>query len=168
MTSSSDSSSLYTSTVQPGPSLLMQHFAPPSPLNLLSPFRPFCIFSLTSASCSWLSLYTSCFLFPLILSGLFNGMPAVSKPEALNCYTFFRLIPLTIFVSRNLTLTHLFLFGSLDSLLCHLIAPTPGLALSLLMPGTLAAASSSSSGRAFPFLNFLRPLFLRLIPTLIM
>ena len=34
-------------------------------------------------------------------SGLFNGMLGVSEPGALNCYTFFRLIPLTLFVSRN-------------------------------------------------------------------
>ena len=37
----------------------------------------------------------------------------------------------------------------------------------LMMPRTLAAASSFSSGRAYPFLNFLPPLFLRLIPALI-
>ena len=40
--------------------------------------------------------------------------------------------------------------------------------LFLLMPRMLAAALSFSSGRAYPFLNFLPPLFLRLIPTLIM
>ena len=34
-------------------------------------------------------------------SGSFNGMLGVSKPGALNCYTLFRLIPLTLFVSRN-------------------------------------------------------------------
>ena len=65
-------------------------------------------------------------------------------------------------------LTHLPLSGFLDSLLWVLIAPTPGLAFSLLIPHTLAAASSFLSGRAYPFLNFLPPLFLRLIPTLIM
>ena len=36
------------------------------------------------------------------------------------------------------------------------------------MPRTLAAALSFSSGRAYPFLNFLPPLFLCSIPTLIM
>ena len=60
------------------------------------------------------------------------------------------------------------LSGFLDSLLCVLIAPTPGLAFSLLMPHTLAATSSFSSGRAYPSLNFLPFLFPRLIPTLIM
>ena len=34
-------------------------------------------------------------------------MLRVSKPGALNCYTLFRLIPLTLFVSRNLTLIYL-------------------------------------------------------------
>ena len=68
---------------------------------------------------------------PLTLSGFFNGMLAVSKPGARNCYTIFRLIPLTLFVSRNLTLTHLPLSRSLDSLLCNLIALTTGLAISL-------------------------------------
>ena len=42
------------------------------------------------------------------------------------------------------------------------------LAFSLLIPRTLAAALSFSSGRAYLFLNFLLPLFLHLIPTLIM
>ena len=72
-------------------------------------------------------------------------------------------------MSRNPILTSLPLFGFLDSLLCILIAPTPSLTFSLLIPHTLAAALSSiSSGRVYPFLNFLLPLFLLLIPTLIM
>ena len=71
---------------------------------------------------------------PLTLSEFFNGMLGVSEPGALNSYTFFRLILLTSSVSRNLILTHLPLFGSLDSLLCDLIAPTPGVAFSLVMP----------------------------------
>ena len=54
------------------------------------------------------------------------------------------------------------------SLLCILIARTPALAFSLLMPRMPAAALSISSGRAYPFLNFLPPLFLCSIPTLIM
>ena len=51
-------------------------------------------------------------------------MLGVSEPGALNFYTLFRLIPLTLFVFRNLTLTYLPLSGSLDSLLCDLIAAT--------------------------------------------
>ena len=51
--------------------------------------------------------------------GFFNGMLAVSEPGALNCYTLSCLIPLNLFVSKNLTLTHLPLSGSLGSLLCN-------------------------------------------------
>ena len=54
-------------------------------------------------------------------------MLGVSEPGALNCYTLFHLIPLTLFVSRNLTLIYLLLSGSLDSLLCDPMAPTPNL-----------------------------------------
>ena len=96
----------------------------------------------------------------LTLSGFFNGMLEVFDPGALNYSTFFRPILSTLPASRNPILTHLPLSGFLDSLLCVLIAPTPGLAFSLVMPRTLAAA--------YPFLNFLPPLFLRSIPTLIM
>ena len=108
------------------------------------------------------------FLFPLTPSRFFNGMLEVFKPGTLNCFTFFYPIPLTLFVSRNPILTPLSLFGSLDSLLCVLIAPNPGLAFSLVMPRTLAAASLFSPGRAYLFLNFLPPLSLCLILTLIM
>ena len=82
-------------------------------------------------------------------------MLGVSEPGALNYYTLFHLIPLTSFVSRNLTLIHLLLSVSLDSLLCDLIAATPDLLFFLLMLQTLAAASSFSSGRAYPSLSFL-------------
>ena len=172
VTSSSDFSSWYTSTAQFGPLLLMQHSKSTIFLNLLSPFRPLRILSLctlTTASCSWLFLFTSCFLFPsLTPSGLFNGMLGVSEPGALNWYTLFRLIPLTLFVSRNLTLIYLPLSGSLDSQLCDPMAPPPDLIFYLLMLQTLAAASSFSSGRTYRSLSFLPPLFLRLTPTLIM
>ena len=132
MTSSSNSSSWYTITAQSGPLLLMQHLHPPSSSNLLSFFRPLCIFSLctlTTASCSWLFLFTSCLLFPsLTLSGFFNGILEIFKPGALNYYTLFRLIPLTLFISRNLILIYLPFFRSLHSLLFDFMAPTPDLA----------------------------------------
>ena len=163
MTPSLDSSDRYTSTVQSGPpstdAALTRHprlqtsYPPsaPSPPSL-APGRP----SMPPA-----------FSPPLTLSGFFNGMLEVSVPGALNYFTFSRPIQSTISASRNPILTHLPLSGFLDSLLCVLIAPTPGLAFSLLMPRTPAAASFSSA-RAYPFLNFLPPLFLRSIPTLIM
>ena len=167
--SSSDSCSWYTSTPNLAPSLLMQHLHPTLAFKPLILFRPLCIFSLctlTTASCSWLFLFTFCFLFPsLTPSGFFNGMLGVSEPGALNCYTLFRLIPLTLLVSRNLTLIYLPLSGFLDFLLCNAIAPTPDPVFFLLMSQTLAAASSFSLGRAYPSLNFLPPLFLCLTPT---
>ena len=54
-------------------------------------------------------------------------MLEVFEPGALNYFTFFCPSLLTLFVSRNPILTHLPLSGFLDSLLCVLIAPTPGL-----------------------------------------
>ena len=153
------------------PPVLMCSSALPSSSNLLSPFCPPRIFSrstFTTVSCSWMFFYISCLLFPLTPLGFFNGMLEVSDPGALNYYTLFCLILLTLFVCRNLTLTHLPLSGFLGFLLCVLIAPTPGLTFSLPISRMLAAASSFSSGRACPSLNFLPPLFLRSIPTLIM
>ena len=111
----------------------MQHLHPTLIFKPLIFFRPLCIFSLctlTTASCSWLFLFTSCFLFPsLTLSGFFNGMLGVFKPGTLNYHTLFRLISLTLYICRNLTLIYLPLSGSLDSLLCDPMAPTPGLVL---------------------------------------
>ena len=105
---------------------------------------------------------------PQTLLGFFNGILGVSKPGALNFYAFFGLIPLTLSESRNLTSIYLPLSGLLDSLLCDLIALTPGLAFSLQIPRTLVASSSFLSGRVYLSLNFLPPFFLRLTSTLIM
>ena len=90
-------------------------------------------------------------LLSLTLSGFFNGMLEVSVPGALNYFTFFHPILSTLSASRNPILTSLPLSGFLDSLLCVLIALTPGLAFFLLMPCTVAAALSFLSGRAYPF-----------------
>ena len=111
-----------------------------------------------------------CFSIPpassptLTPSGLFNGMLEVSKSGALSCYTLFRLLLLTLSISTNSTFTHLPLSGILDSLLWDLIALTPGLAFYLPIPCTLAVALSFSPARAYPSLNFLPHLFLRLTP----
>ena len=67
VTQSSDSSDIYTSTVQSGPSLLMPHSRLLSSPNLLSPICLFYIFSLcplTSIPYSWLSFCASYLLFP--------------------------------------------------------------------------------------------------------
>ena len=172
MTSFSDSSSLYTFTAQSGPLPLMQH----SHSTLAFKPYPFSAAFVSSSSAPLPPPHAlGCFSLPpafsspsLTPSGFFNGMLGVSAPGALNYYTLFRLIPLILFISRILTLIYLPLFGSLDSLLCDLIAPTLDLVFFLLMSQTLAAASSFSSSRAYSPLSFLPPLFLRLAPTLIM
>ena len=76
-------------------------------------------------------------------------------PGALNYFTFYCPILSTLSASRKPILTHLPLSESLDFLLCALIAPTPDLVFSLLIPHTPAAALSFSSDRAYPFLSFL-------------
>ena len=166
------SSDTYTSTVQSGPPLLMLH----SRITLVSKllihhlfflyFLPLPLHHRPLLLAILLHLLPP--LLPMTLSGFFNGMLEVFEPGALNYFTFSRPILSTLSASRNIILTLLPLSGFLDSLLCVLIAPTPGLAFSLLMPRTPAVVSSFSSDRAYPFLNFLPPLFLCLIPTLIM
>ena len=106
-------------------------------------------------------------LHPLTPSGFFRGVLELSKPGALNFHTFFCLIPFTLSVSGNLASINLSLSGSLGSLLCDLVVPAPGLALSLLMSRTLAAMSSCLSGRACPSRSILPPLFLCWTPALI-
>ena len=172
LTPSSDSSNMYTSTVQSGPPSANAalsphhhlqtsyppsvHFSSPPPAPSPPPLAPGCPSASPVSS------------LPLTPSGFFNGMLEVFEPGALNYFTFSRPILSILSASRNPILTHLPLSKFLNSLLCALIAPTPGLAFSLLMPRTLAAVSSFSSGRAYPFLNSLPSFFLCSIPTLIM
>ena len=82
-------------------------------------------------------------------------MQGISEPGALNYYFLSQNILLTSSVFRNPTLTNLPLFRFQDSLLCDLITLTPSLEFFL---STLAVASSFSSGRDYPSLNFLPPL----------
>ena len=127
VTTSSDSSDMYTSTVQSGYPLLMLHSRPTLVSKPLISHLPI-LYLLHHCPCSWPSLYASC--LPLTSSGFFNGMLEVFKPGALNYFIFSRPILSTLSASRNPILTHLPLSGFLDSLLCVLIAPTPGLAFS--------------------------------------
>ena len=116
------------------PTLTFKPLIPLSPTLCLLPLHPHHRLMLLAVSLHLL-------LLPLPTpSGFFNGILGVFKPGALNFYTFYRLIPLTLYVSRNLTSIHLSLFGSLDSLLCDLIAPTLGLVISFLMPHMLVAS----------------------------
>ena len=178
MPSFSDSSILYTLTVLPhlcAPLCQCSAPTPPSPPNLLSFFHTHRV-SYTHPSALSAPPHVSsgflCLLLPLSSltpSGFLNGMLKVSIQGALNYFTLSRIILLTLFISRNLTVIHLPLSGSLNSLLSDLIAPTLDLAFSLLTPLTLAAASDSfSSDRVYLSLNFLPPFFLRLTPTLFM
>ena len=121
-TSPSASSGLYTYTVLPSTNAAL----PPHP-RLQTSYPP----SVSSSSApSPPPLAPGCPSTPpvssyLTLSGFFNRMLVIFEPGALNCYIFFRSILLTLSVSRNLISTHLPLFsGSLNSLLCDLIAPT--------------------------------------------
>ena len=152
---SSDSSDMYTSTVESGPPLLMLHSRPTLVFKLLIPHLPILyLLSLPShhrPSFLAILLHLLPPLLPLTLSGFFNGMLEVFEPEALNYFTFFHPILSTLSAFRNTILTPLPLSGFLDSLLCVLIAPNPSLAFSLLTPRTLAVVSSLSSGRAYFF-----------------
>ena len=139
---------MYTSTVQYDLPLLMLHYRPSLVFKPLIPHLPI-IYLLplppTTVSCFWMSFCASCSSPPpLILTGFFNGMLEFFEPGALKYSTFFRPILSTLSASRNPILTHLPFSGFLDSLLCVLIAPTLGLAFSLVIPRTLATALSFS------------------------
>ena len=108
MASSSDSSSWYTSSAQSGPSgplLLMHHSHSILAFKPFIPFPPTLFFLRLHPHHRLMLLAVSLYLLLLLplstLSGFFNGMLGIFEPGALNCYTFFRLIPLTLFVSRN-------------------------------------------------------------------
>ena len=172
VTPSSDSSDMYTSTVQSSPASAnaalsphhrLQTSYPPSAHSISSPSAP-----PPPPLAPGYSSAPSASTPPLTLSGFFNGMLEVLEPGALNYSTFFCPILSTLSAFRNPILIHFPLSRFLGSLLCALIVPTPGLAFSLLILRTLVAVSSFLSGRAYFSLNFLPPLFLRLIPTLIM
>ena len=106
-------------------------------------------------------------LLSLTHSGIFNEMPKIFKLETLNFSTLSRSILWTVSVSRNLNSTRLSLSKFLDTLLCNLIALTPGMAAFFLITRTPAMVSSFLSCRDHFSLNFLHPLPLRLTPTLI-
>ena len=169
---SSDSSIWYTFIAQSGPLLLVQHLHPTLIFKPLILFPPtLYLFPLHPHHRLMLLAVSPYFLLSLALPNPLRVLQlnaGVFKPGAPNYYTLFRLIPLTLYISRNLTLIYLPLFRSLDSLLCDPMAPTPDLVFFLLMSQTLAAASSFSSSRAYPSLIFLPSLFFRLTPTLIM
>ena len=106
VTPSSDSSDMYTSTVQSAPppllmlhsrltlvsKLLIPHFPNLYLLPLPLHHRPLLLAILPGLPPP---------LLPLTLSGFFNGMLEVFEPGTLNYFTFFRLILSTFSASRN-------------------------------------------------------------------
>ena len=108
VTFSLNSSIWYTFTAQSGPSgplLLMHHSHPILTFKLLILFPPTLFLLPLHPHHRLMLLAVSLYLLLLLPlsnpSGFLNGMLGISEPGALNCYTFFRLIPLTLFVSRN-------------------------------------------------------------------
>ena len=114
VTPSSDSSDMYTSTVQSSPASAN---AALSPHSRLLTYYPRYAHSISSPSAPLhrplLLAFLLCHLppFPLTLSRFFNGMLEVFEPGALNYSTFFRPILSTLSAFRNPILTPLPLSG---------------------------------------------------------
>ena len=83
----------------------MHHSHPILAFKLLIPFPPTLYLLPLHPHHRLMLLAVSLYLLLLLPlstpSRFFNGMLRISEPGSLNCYTFFRLIPLTLFVSRN-------------------------------------------------------------------
>ena len=131
MTFSSNSSHMYTSTVQSGPPLPILHSRLIFVFKPLIPHLPILyLLRLPPHHRPLLLAVLLRLLSPLIPSGFFNGMLEVFEPGALNYFTFSRPTLSTLSASRNPILNQLPLSRFLDFLLCVLIAPTPRLAFS--------------------------------------
>ena len=135
MTSLSDSSSVYTFTVQSAPYvLLLQHFRTILTFKPLVPLSPtWYLLSLHSHHRLMLlavSQHLLLCLLPLTPSGFFNGMLGL-RARNTELLHFISSHPVDLISIEDLTLIHLPLSRFLDSLLCDLIAPTPGLVFSL-------------------------------------
>ena len=116
VTPSSDSSDTYTSTVQSGPPLPMQHSCLTLVSKPLFPHLPilYLLLPLPPHHCPLLLAALVCLLpplLPLTFSGFFNGMLEVFKPGALNHFTFSRPTLSTLSASKNPILIHLPLSG---------------------------------------------------------
>ena len=171
VTPSSDSSDTYTSTVQSGPPLLMLHSRPTLVSKLLIPHLP--ILYLLPLPHHYRPLLLAILrrllppLLPLTLRVLqWNAGGLRSRSTELLHFLSSHHVNLICIQESNLNSFSSFRipgFSSLRSDRTH-----SGLAFSLVMPRTLAAALSLSSGSAYLFLNFPSLLFLRSIPTVIM
>ena len=172
MNSSSNFSSLYTFNVQFSPPLLMLHFLPILAFKSLTPLLPTLYLFPLLPHYRLLLLAVSLHLLlslPPDSLGVFRWNIGGLRARSTELLHLLLSHPVDFICIKESNLNSSSSFPIPDSLLlCVLIAPTPGLAFSLVMPRTLAAALSFSSGRAYPSLNFLPPLFLRLISILIM
>ena len=169
VSSSSDYSNLYTSSVQPGPSSPSPHHS----ANATFPPHPRLQISFPT-SAHFVS-FRSALSPPPHVPGCFSIPPASSSPsDALMILlwdaggTLYLVSPVNIVCIQesNLYSSSFFWVSVFSALRSDCTQPWSGIFSP--MTRTFAVALSFSSGRAFPSLNFLPLLFLRLIPTLFM
>ena len=169
---SSDSSIWYTFTAQSGPLLLMQRSHPTLAFKSLILFPPTLYLLLRHPHHHLMLLAVSLYLLlSLPLPNSFrifqwNSGGLQARSTKLLHFILSHPVDLICIQESDLNLSSSFQIPGF-SLLCDPTAPTLDLVFFLLMSQTLAAASSFSSGRAYPSLSFVSPLFLRLTPTLI-
>ena len=164
VTSSSDSSSLYTSTVQSGPLSANAAFPPHPRLQTSYPPSALFVFSPSAPSPPPLApgcLYISCFLFHppppppdslWVLQWKTVGLRARST-ELLH-FISSHPIDFICIQDSNLNSSPFFRIPKFSALRSDCTHSWSGI-LSLVMPGTLAAASSFSPGRTYPSRSFL-------------
>ena len=170
VTSSSDSSSWYNSTAQSGPLVLIQHSHPTLAFKLLILLPPTLYLLPQHPYHSLMPLAVSLYLLLLlplrdflrVLQWNAGGLRARST-ELLHFISSHPVDPIGI-QKFNLNLSFSFRILGFSALRFDSTPYRSG--IFLLMSHTLAAASSFSSGRAYPSLCFLPPLFLRLTLTL--
>ena len=167
----SDSSDKYTSTVESGPPLLMLYSRPTLVSKPLIPHLPIIyLLPLPSHHC------------PLLLAILLHLLPSLFPSDSLRVlqwnagglrarstellhFILSHPVDLICIQESNLNSSSSFRIPGFSSLRCDRTHSRSG----ILSDTTHASGGSSfSSGRVYLFLNFLPPLFLRSIPTLIM
>ena len=173
MTTASDSFDMYTSTAQSGPPLLMLHSRPPSSPNLLNTICPLYIFSLcplTTVPCSWLSFCASCLLSPPDFLRVLQWNAGGLRARSTELLYFLSSHPVALICIQESNLNSFFSFRTprFSALRSDRTQSRSG----ILSPDDTHASGDVvifvKQGFVYPFLNFLPPLFLRLIPTLIM
>ena len=149
----------------------MQHSRPNLAFKPPIPRCPLHIFSVcthSTAPCSWLFFFTPCFFFSPESLKVFQWNAGGLRASSTKLLHFILSHPVDFIYIHESNLNFFFSFRipGFSALRSDCIHSWSG--IFLLMPHTLAAASSFSSGRACPSLNFLPPPFLHLTLTLIM